>query len=340
MDFEKRKRDHMDISLSAQSQAEVSAGFEKVELIHEALPNLDFNDIQISTTSLKMSFASPFFVSSMTLGHEGARVINNVIAAVCERRQLLMSVGSQRRQLTDKNASSECRELRLQFPQLKVLGNIGLSQLITMSEQQAADLVADLGAQGLIVHTNPLQECLQPEGTPQFKGGLAALERVSTYLKVPVVLKETGCGFSPKTLQKINTTGVAAVDVSGRGGTHWGRVETARAGQNSIVAQAGNAFKDWGISTVESTAAAVTLKPSYEIWSSGGVRNGVDGAKLLAMGAQMVGFARPVLQAALMGERALENFFDVLEKELKISMFCTGVADLHSLRTQGVWKWI
>lgn len=340
LDFEKRKRDHIDISLSAQSQAGASPGFESVELIHEALPDLNFEDIQITTSALGMSLSSPFFVSSMTLGHQGAEKLNAVIAAVCEKRNLLMAVGSQRRQLTDKEAAAECRVLRHQFPRLKVLGNIGLSQLIHTTEQQLSDLVGSLEAQGLIVHTNPLQECIQPEGTPQFKGGLEALTRTAQFLKIPVVLKETGCGFSERSIARLKRSGIRALDVSGRGGTHWGRVETARAPVGSHHAQAGLTFRDWGISTVQSVANALAAQPPFEVWASGGVRSGLDGAKLVAMGAQMVGFARPVLQEALKGEEALDHFFEILEYELKVALFCTGIATVDQLRKEGVWKWI
>lgn len=340
LDFEKRKRDHIAISLSDQSQAETSAGFDKVELIHEALPDFNFQDIQLRTTTLGLDVASPFFVSSMTLGHDGAPSLNQTLASVCEQRGWLMGVGSQRRQLTDPSAAQECVQLRKSFPDLKVLGNIGISQLISITEQQVLDLVGSLQAQGLIVHLNPLQECLQPEGTPQFKGGLEAIEHWSSFLKVPLIIKETGCGISLKTLKRLAKTRVAAVDVSGRGGTHWGRVETVRSESQSLGYESGLSFKEWGISTVEATKDAVSLTPPYEVWSSGGVRTGLDAAKLLAMGAQMVGIARPALQAALNGEDALGRCFDVFERELKIAMFCTGVDGVSSLRTEGVWKWI
>jgi isopentenyl-diphosphate Delta-isomerase len=340
LDFEKRKRDHIDISLSAQSQAEVPAGFEMVELIHEALPELDFSSLQLKTESLGLHLNSPFFVSSMTLGHMGSEKLNSTIASVCERRNILMAVGSQRRQLTDKHAANECRRLRREFPLLKVLGNIGLSQLILSSIGEIEELVESLGAQGLIVHTNPLQECIQPEGTPQFRGGREALARLCEKLKIPVVLKETGCGFSEKTLASLKTTGLSAVDVSGRGGTHWGRVETARAGVDTVQAFAGKTFQDWGISTVGATHVAAQLKLPFEVWSSGGVRSGLDGAKLIAMGAHLVGFARPVLQEAMRGPEFLEKFFDVVDYELKVAMFCTGVDSVSSLRSEGVWKWI
>ncbi|MCB9073537.1 MAG: type 2 isopentenyl-diphosphate Delta-isomerase [Bdellovibrionaceae bacterium] len=340
LDFEKRKRDHIDISLSAQSQSGVPAGFERVEMIHEALPDLNFSDINIQTSTLGLPVSSPFFVSSMTLGHMGSEALNSIIASVCEERNILMAVGSQRRQLTDPTAAQECRRLRKEFPRLKLLGNIGLSQLIQSSTEEITELIHSLAAQGLIIHTNPLQECIQPEGTPQFRGGKDALERICQSLDVPVILKETGCGFSLKTLESLRHSGLSAVDISGRGGTHWGRVETERAGKDSVQALAGQTFRDWGISTVESTHQAAQLYLPFEVWSSGGVRSGLDGAKLIAMGAHMVGIARPVLQEALRGKEFLQKFFDVLDYELKVAMFCSGVDAISRLRTERVWKWI
>ena len=153
----------------------------------------------------------------------------------------------------------------------------------------------------MIVHTNPLQECIQPEGTPHFKGGLQALENLCRDLAVPVILKETGCGFSRKTLEKLKGVGLAAVDVSGKGGTHWGRVEARRLPAGHVREAAGESFADWGHTTVDSLMAARGVEWPRELWASGGVRNGLDAAKLIALGADLVGLAKPVLEAALKG---------------------------------------
>ena len=190
----------------------------------------------------------------------------------------------------------------------------------------------------MIIHTNPLQECIQPEGTPRFRGGLAALEKLCAQLSVPVILKETGCGFSLKTLARLQETGLAAIDVSGRGGTHWGRVESQRLSAEQIQFSAGKTFADWGISTVDSILAAKSLQLTAEVWASGGVRTGLDAAKLLAMGASMVGMAQPLLAAALEGEEKLVQQIEQLNYELMVAMFCTGTESVLELRKGDVWK--
>lgn len=338
MSFEERKRDHIEISLSPQSQSQVVDGLSRIELIHEALPELNFSEINLKTKTLGLDVDTPIFVSSMTLGHSASFEVNEVLAFVCQQKNMLMGVGSQRRQLEDQEAKNECLKLRQKFPKLKVMGNLGLAQIIESPVEQIQGLVDSLEAQAMIVHTNPLQECIQPEGTPQFRGGLKALETLCSRLSVPVVLKETGCGFSQKTLQRLQNIGLAAVDVSGRGGTHWGRVESQRLSSEHIQYSAGKTFADWGVSTVDSVLAAQELSLKAEIWASGGVRTGLDVAKLLALGANMVGLAQPFLAAALEGEDKLVQLIDQLNYELKVAMFCTGAETVSVLRRGDLWK--
>lgn len=339
--FEDRKRDHIEISLSSQSQTQGASGLDRIELIHEALPELNFSDIQIHTNCFGVELKSPLFVSSMTLGHDSALAINDVIASACVERGWMMGVGSQRRQLEDNKAYKECQELRRRHPQAIILGNLGLSQLIQTPIEKVQELVDSLEAQAMIIHTNPLQECIQPEGTPQFKGGLEAISNLCTKLSVPVVLKETGCGFSQKTFLKLIETGLAAVDVSGKGGTHWGRVESMRIKADDVRYQAGQSFANWGLSTVDSVLAAKEAHfDMNKIWASGGVRSGLDAAKLLALGASMVGFAKPILEAALESEKTLHSFMESLEYELSVAMFCMGISNLEGFKQQGLWKWM
>lgn len=340
LNFEERKRDHIAISLSPQSQTTGAAGLDQIQLIHEALPEINFSEIQLTTKSLGVELASPLYVASMTLGHSSSSSINQTIAKVCEEKNWLMGVGSQRRQLEDETAFQECRDLRKKYPNLKVMGNIGLSQLIQTSTAQIKKLVDSLEAQAMIVHTNPLQECIQPEGTPDFRGGIEALTKLCAELHVPVVLKETGCGFSEKTLQRISEVGLAAIDVSGKGGTHWGRVEAARLDTKDIRHAAGQSFANWGLSTVESVVAAKSTPLKAQVWASGGVRTGLDAAKLLALGADMVGLAQPILEAALKGEEALNFYLDSLEYELKTAMFCMGIKNISEFKQNGLLKWI
>lgn len=330
--FEVRKEDHLRLALDRATQSEGQSGLDEIELIHEALPDLNFDEVDISTMALGHTLRSPFLVSSMTAGHPGAGPINTMLAEMAQEFGWLMGVGSQRRQLMDRSSGAEWTALRKVAPDAKILGNLGITQLITSQPEEVASMAADLGAIGMIIHTNPLQEVLQPEGTPQFKGGLQALERFCKHFDRPVVLKEVGCGFSGATLSRLRNIGLAAVDISGRGGTHWGRLEGLRSPERSIHADAAITFKNWGHPTVASLRDAVNLKLPFEVWASGGVRTGLDGAKLLALGAGVVGLAQPLLKAALQGAEELRRVMEGLEFELKCALFCTGSKDLSQLR--------
>jgi isopentenyl-diphosphate delta-isomerase len=268
-----------------------------------------------------------------------------------------MGVGSQRLELDSGRAGQESdhwRTLRDEVPGLELFANIGISQAIHAPTQKLKALVDSLRARYLVIHLNALQEAIQPEGTTDFRGGLEAIKRICGELGTPVVVKETGCGFSAATLSRLNSVGLAAVDVSGLGGTHWGRIEGARAKEASssltksakfasIQAQVADDFKNWGESTVSSVLAACQeLDSRTEIWASGGVRSGLDAAKLLALGAKRVGYAQPALQAALAdlsNEGALEHWMETQEYGLRVALFCTGSASPEHLREkEGVWK--
>ena len=340
--FEQRKRDHIRIALDPRSQTQGQTGLENIELIHEALPELNFKEVDISTSfvfgSDSFFLSSPIFISSMTAGHENGQEINKALARLSDRRQILMGVGSQRRELQDEQASHEWQLVRQQAPKALLIGNIGLSQLIQSPIDKIRRLVDSVEALGLFVHLNPLQEVLQPEGTPNFKSGLNAIENLVKLLPVPVIIKEVGCGFSEATLKRLDSIGVYAVDVSGKGGTHWGRVEGLRSSEEQMLYKVSQTFADWGIPTVQSLLNAGKAQVSYEVWASGGVRNGLELAKLCALGAKRVGLAKPFLQAALKGDEALESVLDQLELELKTAMFCTGSAQISDLLTKWVMK--
>ena len=330
--FTKRKKDHISLSLKEENEARGSSGFQNIRLIHSALPEMDFSEVEISSSIFKRKMATPFVVTGMTGGWEGSLDINKRIAKACEKRDWIMGVGSQRRQMFDKGAGREWQEIRSVCPDVVLLGNIGLSQLIKTELSVIENLVSSIGASAMVVHTNPLQEALQPEGTPQFRGGLKALKSLCERLSVPVVLKETGCGFSKSTLEHLSGIGLFAVDVSGYGGTHWGRIEGHRIDKKHFLYGVGETFKDWGISTVHSLIFAQSIKKDYEVWASGGIRSGCDAAKALALGAKRVGIARMIIQSALNGESALENVMSRLEYELKVALFCSGCRNIEEMR--------
>lgn len=335
--FESRKRDHIRLALSEKNQALGNSGLERLALMHEALPELAFHEIRLSHNSLGKKQRTPFLVSSMTAGHADSVNLNRLLAKACAARGWRMGVGSQRRELGDAEAAREWKSIRKAAPGVDLLGNLGLAQIIHSKTSVIEKLVEGLEASAMIVHLNPLQECLQPEGTPDFRGGMKALKNLVKALKVPVIVKETGCGFSKPTLKKLKGLRLGAVDVSGLGGTHWGRIEGDRA--DGVRRMAAEALADWGISTVESVENAVKVKPDYEIWASGGVRTGVDAAKLLAMGASAVGLAKPILEAALKSERDLLLKMETIEFELKTALFCTGAKSILDLQKKKAWQW-
>lgn len=330
--FEARKQDHIKLALQASNQASECNPFDSMSLQHEALPELDFSSISLKTKRLGKVVDKPFFVSSMTGGHQKASLINRHLMEACEQSGWAMGVGSQRRQLFDKKAGLEWEELRAAYPRVSLFSNLGIAQLLDLPLKQIEDLTSSLQAEALIIHCNPLQEVLQPEGTPQFKGCLQALGRLIDDLTLPIIVKETGCGFSTQTLRKLNELGVAAVDVSGLGGTHWGRIEGQRALQDSVQARAAKTFKNWGIDTLQSVKNALSIQPNFEIWGSGGVRHGLDAAKLFALGVLNVGFAKPLLEAALESSTAVYELMMGIEYELRVAMFCTGSQSIDELK--------
>ncbi len=348
--FESRKQDHVRIAMDPKTQSSSFSKLDRINLIHEALPEINFQDVTIATKPFGVPLKSPLFISSMTAGHQQGREINLRLAESAQAQGWMMGVGSQRKELSEgsagQEAAAEWKLIRKTAPKAILFGNLGLSQLIQTPLDEVYRLIDSLEASGFFVHTNPLQEALQPEGTPQFKGGLKALsalaDGIAKRYQIPLVLKEVGCGFSAATLQKLQSLGLAAVDVSGLGGTHWGRVETERMPVGELK-NTGQTYSNWGISTVDSLLFARELKSqnlvTYQIWASGGVRSGLDAAKLIALGSEMVGLAQPLLQAVLTEMRtqksALIPLMQRLEQELKIALFCTGCESLEVLRQRG-----
>jgi isopentenyl-diphosphate delta-isomerase len=337
--FERRKQDHIRLAMDPRTQTEGAAGFDFVQLTHEALPDLDFSEVSLKTNLLGVDLNSPIYISSMTAGHVHGEMINSRLARLSQDQKILMGVGSQRKELTDPEAAQEWRKIRSQSPTAHLIGNLGIAQVIQSSTDEVRRLVDSLEAVALFVHLNPLQESLQLEGTPQFKGGLSALQRLVKALPVPVIVKEVGCGVSAPTAKRLEAAGVSVIDVSGLGGTHWGRLEGYRAPIGSLNSKAAQTFQNWGLSTVESLLSCLENTDKVQIWASGGVRTGLDAAKLLALGAQAVGIAKPFLEGALQSEEALCEVLKQLEYELKIAMFCTGCANLSELRQKRVWTW-
>jgi isopentenyl-diphosphate delta-isomerase len=330
--FEQRKQDHIKLALMPENQTAESSILDDIHLMHEALPDLNFEDLSIKSVRLGKEVKKPFLVSSMTAGHRHAKRINRNLIEACDHNGWAMGVGSQRRELTDPKAAGEWSQIRQDFPQVSLFSNLGIAQLINTPLSEIQRLTDALQAEALIIHCNPLQECMQPEGTTDFKGSWDALEHLVKNQALPIIVKETGCGFSQTTMKRLNDIGIAALDVGGLGGTHWGRIEGHRAIDDLIRQKAAHTFRNWGIDTATSVRHAAHLNPSFEIWGSGGVLNGLNAAKLFALGASTVGYARPMLEAALESIEQVNLVMRTIEYELKVAMFCTGSLVLHDLR--------
>lgn len=345
--FEKRKGDHIKITLSSLSQSEFQNSLDSIFLQHTAFPELDWKDLDTSCEFNKNPLSAPFFISSMTAGHAGGTDINLALAELSSVKQILMGVGSQRKELTEEAAKKEWKILRKSQPKALLLSNIGLSQLIQTPIDKIIEIIENLEAIGIFVHVNPLQECIQKEGTPEFKGGLKAIEKLVKTTKVPVIVKEVGNGFSISDRRRLDELGIFALDLSAKGGTDWAKVEALRYSKEEALRSSGLIYANWGYDLPSMLREQEKLNVSYQIWGSGGIRTGLDVAKSLAMGCEKVGLAQPWLKA-LMGEKqkaskkvskrqceALFEFYEKLEKELKIAMFCTGSQGIKDL----VGKW-
>lgn len=340
--FEARKRDHLRLAMESRNEASGGSGLDQIHLQHRALPELNLRDVQIASDFFGQKSASPCFISSMTAGHSDAEALNFRLGDAAQARKWPMGLGSQRRELEAPEALEESRRLRKRLPQATFFSNLGLAQVISSSTESIQKILDALEPQALIVHLNPLQEALQPEGTPNFSGGVAALAKLSKAISLPIIVKETGCGFSPADYRALEESGVTVVDVAGFGGTHWGRIEGDRAPDASPLQEAAKTFAFWGESTVDSLATAQAWKTSsrspISIWASGGIRSGLDVAKCLALGAERVGFAKPALQAALAGEEALHRWMDQVELELRIALLCTGSRTPGELNQRDKWR--
>lgn len=330
--FEQRKQDHIKLALMPENQTADLSTLDNINLIHEALPDLNFDEVSIRGSRFGREIEKPFLVSSMTAGHRRAKHINRNLIEACAKNGWAMGVGSQRRELTDSKAAFEWQYLRQDFPEVSLYSNLGIAQLIETSATEIQRLTDALRADALIIHCNPLQECIQPEGTTTYKGCWDALAHLVKNFELPIIVKETGCGFSRETMTRLNDIGIAAIDVGGLGGTHWGRIEGHRATDDPMRQQAAITFQNWGIDTATSVKLAMELNPTYEIWGSGGVYNGLNAAKLFALGATTVGYAKPMLEAALKSSEKVSLCMQTIEYELKVAMFCTGSRTLSDLK--------
>jgi len=326
-----RKSEHIRINLEEDVRSGLSTGLERYRFIHQALPEIDLDDVDLNLQLFGRKIQAPLLISSMTGGTAEAAEINRTLAIAAQETGIAMGLGSQRAAV-DHPELAPTFQVRHQAPDILLFANLGAVQLnygYGLKEcQQAIDMIE---ADALILHLNALQEAVQPEGDTRFAGLLGKIETVCKALSVPVIAKEVGWGFSEQTARQLADAGVAAIDVAGAGGTSWTQVEMHRA-QNERQARLAAAFIDWGIPTAQSILNIRSTAPEMTIFASGGLRNGTDIAKCIVLGASLGGMAGPYLKAAIQSVDETIATIQEVQREIQVCMFAAGVPNLEALR--------
>ena len=330
---ESRKVDHIRINLEQDVQfPRLTTGLERYRFIHQALPELSLSEIDAGTTILGKRLASPILISSMTGGTEMARQINRNLAMAAQAQGVAMGLGSQRAAVEDE-ALAASYGVRDVAPDVLLFANLGAVQLnYGYGLEQCRRAVDMVAADALILHFNVLQEAVQAEGDINFAGLLRKVERVCAELNVPVIAKEVGWGFSRDNVRRLAGAGVAAIDVAGAGGTSWSEVEYHRS-PTAFHARVARSFADWGIPTADAIQFAREAAPELPVFASGGLRDGIDIAKCIALGADLAGLASPFLRAASESAEAVDTLIRELNAQLRIAMLCSASKDLAALRS-------
>jgi isopentenyl-diphosphate Delta-isomerase len=328
---QKRKKEHLEICLDTASVSSGSGtGLDRYRFVHNALPELDLDEIELGTTFLGKRLKAPILISSMTGGFDLARKVNRNLAAAAQELGIAMGVGSQRVAIEEPSAAVTF-QVRDLAPDILLLGNLGAVQLnYGYGVEQCRRAIAMIGADALILHLNVLQEAMQPEGNRNFKGLTAKIAAICRDLDVPVVAKEVGNGISVDVAKRLSAAGVAAIDVAGKGGTAWSAVEAQRATQQGKPYSA--TFTDWGIPTEQALVSLREAMPEIQLIASGGIRSGLDIAKSIALGADIAAFGQPLLTAALESSVKVVEFIGGIIRELRVSMLCAGAPNLAALR--------
>ncbi len=331
-DIEHRKRAHIDTVLSEDVGAKgITTGFEHVYFEHVALPEIDLDAVNMRSFVFGKTLAAPLLISSMTGGTEIAQNINRHLAEAAQEMEIAMGVGSQRAAIVDPMFADTFR-VRSVAPDILLFANLGAIQFnYGFTPDDARKAVDMIGADALFLHLNPLQEAVQAEGDRSWAGVLEKIGELAGASDVPVVVKEVGNGISGALARRLADIGVAGIDVAGAGGTSWSEVEAHRQ-LDEKMRQVAHSFAGWGIPTARALTDVRAASPNTPVIASGGVRTGIDAAKAIRLGADLVGMAAPALGSAMETAEAVENQLSAVVEELKIAMFCTGSRDIPALR--------
>ncbi|MDB2649568.1 type 2 isopentenyl-diphosphate Delta-isomerase [Porticoccaceae bacterium] len=326
-DIGKRKQDHIELALKSEHQSKADSSFDTVRFEHNALPEISLSDISLGCKFLNQDLAAPLMIGAMTGGCENGDIINRHLGEAAEACNIPMAVGSQRAALENNQPQT----IRQYAPNAVLLGNIGATQI----QQQGIDLaeraVEAIEANALIIHLNPLQELVQQGGDRNWKQVLEAIYLCADKLSVPVIVKEVGAGISPSNAKQLEQAGIKWIEVAGRGGTNWASIEYAR-NQSNFEQQVALPFLNWGMDTAKLLPAISANCPSLNLIGSGGVRDGLDIARCIRLGACVTALAQPFLAPALESTEAVVNKIAILKEQLRWAMFLTGSKDLEALK--------
>ena len=338
--IEQRKAEHLRIAAEEDVETRRAPGWDDVHLVHDALPAADAAKIDLSARLLGHALALPLVIAGMTGGHSGAEQVNALLADAAARHGLGIGVGSQRAALRDPSLRRTYAVVRERAPNAFVIANLGVSQLVAQDDGPAIGakdiraLIEMVGANAIALHLNYLEESVQPEGQTRAAGVEAAVRKLCAQSPVPVIAKETGAGVSGVVAKRLKALGVKAIDVGGVGGTSFAAIEALRAQDRGDASRArlGQVFRDWGVPSA--VAVAGSARSGLPVIATGGVRSGLDAAKALALGATAVGVGRPLLQAALEGAAALDQWIAQFVLELRTATFLSGVTRSRDLATR------
>jgi isopentenyl-diphosphate Delta-isomerase len=328
---QQRKKEHLELCLDSKTILDpTGSGLGSYTFVHNALPDLDIDEIDTETTFLGKRLKAPLLISSMTGGFSLARTVNRNLAAAAQELGLAMGVGSQRVAIEEPSAA-ESFQVREVAPDILLLANLGAVQLnYGYGLDQCRRAVEMIGADALILHLNVLQEAVQPEGNRNFSGLTAKIAAICRDLEVAVVAKEVGSGISAEVAVRLARAGVKAIDVAGKGGTSWYAVEASRAAKAGQPVDV--SFADWGIPTDQSLITVREVLPEMTLVASGGIRSGLDMAKAIALGADMAALGQPLLAPALESAEKVVKSLRSIIYEIKVAMLCVGARDLGALR--------
>lgn len=338
MTIQNRKKEHVDLSVNQDVSYRKSSGFDRFDFAHNALPEINTDEVHLSASLLGRPFSFPLFISSMTGGYSEAGAVNTIIAEFCENKDLPFGVGSQRVMLEDPSHENSFSVVRKKAPTAFIAANIGGAQLIGgMADNKLRRMIDSIEADAVIIHLNPLQELMQPEGDRSFKGIKKGIEDLVKKVSNPVIVKETGAGISKEVAEELLDIGVSVIDVAGAGGTSWSKVENLRSNQTNPL----HDFNDWGIPTVDCIQQIETLRDkfSFQMIASGGVRSSFDIVKAMALGADFTASAQPVIKAIIQeGYEGLETLYDSWQKQARYILTLLGCSCFQDLRKEHLRK--